>query len=140
MSDLKKRILDLMSTPQMVSFATVTEDGAPWARYVVGATDPELRFVFCTFIGSRKVAQIKTDPRVHIVAGGQGLEDTRTYLQYAGTAEVTRDAEIRHRLWHDQLRAYFEGPDDPNYCVVIVTPTRIEVMGMTGMDPEVWTT
>ena len=28
--------------------------------------------------------------------------------------------------------------DDPKYTIVVVTPTRIEVMGMAGMTPEVW--
>lgn len=138
MSDLKKRILELLSTPQMVSFATITEDGTPWARYVVGAADEELHFVFCTFTGSRKVAQIEADPRVHILAGGKGLEETQTYIHFAGLADMTRDEDLRHAVWHDGLKTYFEGPDDPNYCIVVVTPTRIEVMGMTGMEPEVW--
>jgi len=138
MSDLKKKILDLMGKPQMVSFATVNEDGAPWVRYVVGAVDPELRLICCTFTASRKVTHMKANPKVHIVAGGRGLEDTKTYIQYAGTAEVTRDEALRHKLWHDGLKNYFEGPDDPNYIIVVVTPTRIEVMGMVGMTPEVW--
>jgi general stress protein 26 len=138
MSDLKKKILELLSTPQMVSFSTITEDGSPWVRYVVGAVDEALHFVFCTFTDSRKVAQIEADPRVHIAAGGKGLEETQTYVQYAGLADMTRDEDLRHAVWHDGLETYFEGPDDPNFCVVVVTPTRIEVMGMTGMTPEVW--
>ncbi len=127
MSDLKGRILELMSTPQIVSLATVTEDGAPWARYVTGAVDAELRFTCCTFAGSRKVAQMKANPKVHILAGGRGLEDTETYVHYAGTAEITRDEVLRHKVWHDGLKNYFEGPDDPNYTIVVVTPARIEV-------------
>lgn len=138
MSDLKGRILEQMSTPQMVSFATVTEDGAPWARYLVGSVDGDLQFTCCTFTGSRKVAHIKANPQVHILAGGRGLENTETYIHLAGTAEITRDKAMRDKLWHDGLKNYFDGPDDPNYTIVIVTPTRIEVMGMAGMTPEVW--
>jgi len=59
-------------------------------------------------------------------------------LQIAGRAEITTDEKERHRLWNDNLKAYFSGPDDPNYCGVIVKPYRIELMGMTEMIPQVW--
>jgi general stress protein 26 len=36
------------------------------------------------------------------------------------------------------LKEYLSGPDDPNYCIVIVKPYRIELMGMTEMIPQVW--
>jgi general stress protein 26 len=46
--------------------------------------------------------------------------------------------EERHRLWRDELKTYFSGTDDPNYCIGIVKPYRIEYYTMTEMAPQVW--
>jgi general stress protein 26 len=37
------------------------------------------------------------------------------------------------------LAAYFTGPDDPNYGVIIVAPYRIELATPGTHIPEVWT-
>ena len=34
MSDLKQRIFDAAGEIQLINFATITEDGKPWVRYV----------------------------------------------------------------------------------------------------------
>ena len=51
---------------------------------------------------------------------------------------MTRDEAVRRGVWNDHLKADFEGPDDPNYAIVIVRPYRIEYWGMGSMEPEVW--
>lgn len=40
-------------------------------------------------------------------------------------------------MWTDSLNHYFTGPDDPDYCVGIIEPTRIELF-TTAQTPEVW--
>ncbi len=55
-----------------------------------------------------------------------------------GTAEVSTDRVELDAFWFDELNNYFSGPDDPNYCVVIVKPSSIEIGTMGVMTPEVW--
>jgi len=62
MSDLKQRIFDAAGEIQLINFATITEDGKPWVRYVMGKADKELVFRFCTHLKSRKVAQLSKKP------------------------------------------------------------------------------
>jgi general stress protein 26 len=138
MSELKKKILDSISSPQLISFATITEDGKPWVRYVIGMADENLIIRFSTFIKSRKVAQIEKNQEVHIVCGVSSLEAVEHYIQIQGKAEITVDEEERKKFWHDDLKAYFSGSDDPNYCVCMVKPYRIEYYTMGSMEPEVW--
>ena len=138
MDDLKANIYDVIKTPQLIPIATITEDGNPWVRYVVGFTGEDLSIRFVTSIQTRKIAHIKRNPEVHMTCGAKDLESAENYVQIAGKAEVTTDEQERHRLWNDELKAYFSGPDDPNYCVVIIKPYRIELMGMTEMIPQVW--
>ena len=36
------------------------------------------------------------------------------------------------------LKNIFKGPDDPNYAIIIVKPSRIELENMGRPSPEVW--
>lgn len=138
MSDIKKKVLDIISSPQLMSFATITEDSKPWVRYVIGMADENLTIRFSTFVKSRKVAQIEKNQEVHIVCGVSSLETAEHYLQIQGKAEITKEEQERKKFWHDDLKAYFSGPDDPNYCICLVNPYRIEYYTMGSMEPEVW--
>ena len=139
MSELKKRILDVISQRRVAAFATVTPEGKPWVRYVVPRADEELTLTFATFLDSRKVAQVKKNPEVHLTTGVSNLETARQYVQVQGLAEVVTDDSERTAYWQDHLKVYFTGPDDPNYCLMVIKPYRIELVSMTGQDPEVWT-
>ena len=138
MATLKDHILEVIGKPQLASLATVTEQGMPWVRYVMVTGEKDLTLRFATFLASRKVAQMKKNPEVHLTCGVTSPESADRYLQIQGRAEVTTDEAQRGAHWKEELKRYFSGPDDPNYCVVKVTPYRIEYMAPGSMDPEVW--
>jgi general stress protein 26 len=104
----------------------------------VGREDLSIRFA--TFAQSRKVAQIAADPEVHVTLGVNDPFVMKPYLQIQGQARFSTEAAERHVFWNEMLAAYFSGPDDPNYGVVIVTPYRIELVKPGVREPEVWTT
>lgn len=138
MTDLKQRILDIIHKPQLASLATMTEQGNPWVRYVVTVGDGDLTLRCATFAGSRKVSQIENDPNVHVTCGVTSLQEMQPYLQIQGQASVTTDKEERHAFWNDLLAPIFDGPDDPNYSIVIIRPYRIEYCTPGSYEPEVW--
>ena len=138
MSDLKQKIFDVARELQLVNFATITEDGRPWVRYVMGKADNDLVFRFCTHMGSRKISQIRNNANAHISLGVADLESAQYWLQVQGTAEISTDSTERNSFWFDELKNYFSGPDDPDYCVIIIRPSRIELGTMGNMTPEVW--
>ena len=138
MDELKEKILEVIKMPQLMSLATVTEDGKPWVRYVMGFGADDLSIRFVTSLQTRKITHIKINPEVHLACGAASLEETEQYLQISGQAEVTTDESERNLCWNDNLKAYFSGPDDPSYCVVIVKPYRIEYQTMSEMMPKVW--
>jgi len=130
MSDLKQRIFDASKEMQLINFATITEEGKPWVRYVMGKADSDLTFRFCTHLESRKVPQINNNPNVHICLGVSSLETAQNWVQVQGTAEISTDRNERDAYWFDDLNNYFKGPDDPSYCIVIIKPSRIELGAM----------
>ncbi|RJR20467.1 MAG: hypothetical protein C4581_03325 [Nitrospiraceae bacterium] len=138
MSDLKRRIFDVAKELQLINVATITADGKPWVRYVMAKADSDLVFRFCTSLGSRKVDHIKKTPYVHISMGVANFETAKNWLQVQASAEVSMDRKERHSFWFDELKNYFSGPDDPDYCIVIARPSRIEFGTMGSMVPEVW--
>ena len=50
---------------------------------------------------------------------------------------MTKNEGLREQVWNDELKAWFDGPNDPNYVILDITPARIEY---TGKDHEhhVW--
>ena len=126
MIDLQQKIFDATKELQLMNFATITEDGKPWVRYVVGKADNDLLFRFCTHLNTKKVNQIKKNPNVHISMGATDMKTAKNWLQVEGTATILTDKTERQAFWFDALNRYFTGPDDPQYCVVIVRPSRVQ--------------
>ncbi len=134
--DLKKKILELMRNNQFAVMATINEEGKPWARHMACKTDENMCIRTSTFKGSRKVAQIKANPEVHFTMGNNNSEHMGAYVQVQGRAEVSDDPEVKKSFWSESLKYYFNGPDDPDYVVIIVKPYLIEYWHMASK-PEV---
>jgi len=137
MAELRQKVRDLLREPVLASLATLTEDGKPWVRYVVATAGDDLTLRFASFLNSRKVEQIRRDPNVHMTCGVTDLGSMQPYLQIEGRGHILTDEGERRGYWKEELRRYFTGPDDPNYCVVRVAPTRIEFMSPGSYEPEI---
>ncbi len=138
MTDLKEKIYAALQKKPISVLATLTEDNRPWCRYVSPTAKPDLTLYVATFASSRKIKQIEKNPQVHLTCGASTPTETEAYLQIEGVAEISNQKELRHGVWNDEMKAYFKGPDDPNYRVVVVRPYRIEYNSMASMTPEVW--
>ena len=139
MSNLRDQIFQILCKPQLASLATVTTDGKPWVRYVMAITLEDMTMRFATFINARKVTQIKADPEVHLTCGVTNPSEVTPYLQIQGKAVLKTDETIRHAFWDDMLKPIFDGPDDPKYGVIEVTPYRIEYCTPGSHEPKIWT-
>jgi len=138
MPDLKQRIFEIIAEPHLACLATLTSDNKPWVRYVVAVGDDDLTLRFASYIDSRKIEQIKTNPEVHMTSGVSNLADPSPYLQIQARATVSTEHSERHGFWNEKLRSIFDGPDDPLYCVVILSPYRIEYCRQGPYEPDVW--
>jgi general stress protein 26 len=138
MPDLRSKILTIIRRPQLSGFATVTEEGKPWVRYVmaVGSKDMTIRFASHTL--ARKVRHIALNPEVHLTCGVNDPMKMAPYIQVQGRARFTTGEAERHGFWNDMLKPVFSGPDDPNYGVVIIVPYRIEYCTPGKFTTEVW--
>jgi general stress protein 26 len=91
-----------------------------------------------SFVAARKVAQIAAQPEVHLTSGVTNPMDMQPYVQVQGRAVFTTDQAVRHAFWNPTLAPIFDGPDDPKYGVIEITPYRIELWSPDAFEPEVW--
>jgi general stress protein 26 len=138
-SDLKERIASILQQPQLSGLATITEDGKPWVRYVMTVADENLEIRCATFITARKVKQIEKNPEVHLTCGITDPQEMVPYMQVQATARLDTGKEARHGFWTEMLANIFDGPDDPKYGVLVMSPYRIEYCTPGTYEPEIWT-
>jgi len=139
MANVEDSIREILTGPKLAGLATVTQEGQPWVRYVMALPNPkDFTLGVAAAVGSRKVAQIRGNPEVHVTCGVDSLETARHYVQIQARAEVTQDDELRRAYWSAMLGNYFKGPDDPQYALILIKPYRIEYMSMGSLEPEVW--
>jgi len=121
---------------KLAALATI-KDKKPWVRFVVSYND-DLNLYISTYASSRKVKQIKKNPNVHVTMGAS-LENLKApYVQIAGCASIRNDAMIRRKCWHNYMKEYYSGPDDPAYVVIEVKPQLIEYMDSETHKPIIY--
>jgi len=105
MAVTRERLYEFMNAHKLAVLATVAMDGSPQAAVMGIAVTPELEIIFDTLRSTRKYRNLRTNPRVAFVIGGEG----EVTVQYEGIAEEPADAELRACK-----EAYFaKWPDGP---------------------------
>jgi general stress protein 26 len=131
---------ETMQTARYCAVITVDETG--WAQSrTVDAFAPESNMVvwFATNPKTRKVTQIKRDPRVTLYYFSTEHPELG-YVTLLGRARLVDDAAEKQRRWKPEWAALW--PDrNASYLLVEITPERLELMspkhGITG-DPITW--
>jgi general stress protein 26 len=138
MQNIQERIFSIIKDYQIAALATISEDGKPWVRYVMITGEKDLTLKFATSLASRKVAHIKNNFQVHVACGVIGPDTAKPFLQIQATAGFTRDETLRQAMWKEFMMRYFKGPDDPDYCIGLIKPYRIDIFSMIDPKREVW--
>jgi len=118
---------------------TLDREGRPRARTM----DPfipedDLTVWFGTNPKSRKVDQIKNDPRVTLYYFDQSAVG---YVMIQGTAELINNKEAKRKYWKEHWTAFYPDSDE-NYLLIKVNPNLLELVsykhGIEG-DSIYWT-
>lgn len=129
---------DILSAANTCTLITLDREGRPRARIM----DPflpedDMTVWFGTNRQSRKVDQIKNDPRVTLF---YQTTDGSGYVMIHGKAELIDDPLEKEKRWKDGWEAFY--PDkSKGYLLIRVSPLWMEVVsyahGILG-DPETW--
>lgn len=114
--------------------------GAPRVRMVHPTWEGESLW-FATGSTSPKATQIAANPQVDVQY--QVAPPDFVHVLVRGRAEIVEDAAEKKRVWdvidYDLGQFWSGGPTDPNYALVRVTPDRVELSKMFGIqDKQVW--
>ncbi len=129
---------EIMVTAGTCALITLDEEGRPRVR-VMSPFIPEndLTVWFGTNSKSRKVDQIKKDPRVTLYYLDS---DASGYVMIHGIAQIVDDQMEKEKRWKDEWEAFY--PNRPEgYLLIKVSPIWMEVIsytcGIVG-DPITW--
>ncbi|MFD1773743.1 pyridoxamine 5'-phosphate oxidase family protein [Paenibacillus rhizophilus] len=133
--ELEQRIIKALDDNKFGSFATIEAGSKPKVRYMA-VFHEELNLYLATDRKTHKVEELQNNPNVFLLLGYEA-GGSKDILEIEAKASVTKDSSLREKIWSKDLERWFKGPDDPDYVILELSPTRIEY---TGKDrkPEVW--
>jgi len=129
---------EIMTAAGTCALITLDDEGVPRVRAMDPfAPEEDLTVWFGTNSKSRKVDQIKKDPRVTLYYLDK---DASGYVIIHGVARLVNDQKEKEKRWKEDWEAFY--PDKANgYLLIEVTPKWMEVLstsrGIAG-DPVTW--
>jgi general stress protein 26 len=117
---------EVMQQARYCDLVTIGEDGQPQAR-VIDAFAPEADMTvwIATNPLSRKVAQIRKDPRVTLLYFNPSA---MAYVTVIGRATLVTDPAEKAKRWKDDWATlYSDRNRGSDYLLVKITPSRLEV-------------
>ena len=131
---------DIVQKARYCTLVTIGEDGHPQAR-IVDPLGPDASFTLwiATNPLTRKVAQIRRDPRVTLLCFDAA---TASYITVLSRGAIVTDAAETARRWKEEWTPFYAGGATGTDAVLIrLTPIRLEIVsverGFAG-DPKTW--
>jgi general stress protein 26 len=132
--ELKEKIQNILENDLVGVLASV-ENNKPHARYMTFFND-NLTLYTASNNDTHKVDEIEQNPHVHILLGYEGGGIGDEYVEITGTSTVSDSKELKEKVWNEHLKGWFDGPDDPKYIVLKITPDSIRLMNRKGESPQ----
>ncbi|MGP4106725.1 pyridoxamine 5'-phosphate oxidase family protein [Virgibacillus sp. L01] len=136
MSDaIKVNVEKILQDSHVGPMATVQDD-KPHSRYMTFFHE-NLKLYTATSKKTHKTEEVEKNPFTHILLGydGEGFGDE--YVEYEGKATIRNSEELKKQLWIEDMKHYFDGPEDPNFIVLEIEPIQIRLMNKKGKAPKV---
>ncbi|KIL78845.1 General stress protein 26 [Bacillus badius] len=135
MEKLKTDILHILKEHKVGTLATV-KNNKPHTRYMTFFND-DLTLYTPTGKDTYKVEEIEKNSNVHMLIGYSGEGRGDSFLEIEGTAQIDDSRETKERLWNEEIAKWFNGPEDPEYIVLQITPSTIRYMNDGEKTPQV---
>jgi general stress protein 26 len=125
--ELEQKIIKALDDNKFGSFGTIEAGNKPKVRYMAVFHDG-LNLYLATDRKTHKVEELKENRNAFLLLGYEsgGGKDV---LEIEATVEITKDESLRAKVWNKELEPWFKGPDDPDYVILELSPSRIEYMG-----------
>ncbi len=104
--------------------ALIDTDGYPAASTISASKADGINWItFCTGYGSPKTNRIDNCKQASVC-----FNSPEYNISLIGDIEVVTDPEVKKEMWYSGLANHFNGPEDPNYCVLRFTTKRYNLL------------
>lgn len=134
----RAELLAFMRRHKLAVQTSVTPDGAPQAAIVGIAVTDDFELIFDSEDYTRKVRNLRQNPRTAFIIGGLRHADERT-IQYEGVADEPRGAEL-DRLKERYFAVFPKGRERESWPALVyvrVRPTWIRYSDYNPEPPEI---
>ena len=136
--DLIAAAKEIINSSGSCALITLDEEGNPRVRAMDPfAPEEDLTIWFGTYSSSRKVEQIKKDPRVSLYYLDK---DVSGYVIISGKARLVNDPKEKEKRWKAEWEAFYPDKNE-DYLLIEVTPIWMEVLSPPrgiSADPKSW--
>ena len=124
---LNKSVRELIKRTRYSKLITFGPDGAPHGRIMTNLPlGDDMVIWYATGLSTNKAKEIETNPNVSVFVDDP---DDQTNASIIGKAEIVTDARLRRKYWQETFSFFFPGgPTDPDYCLLKITPKKIEYL------------
>ena len=132
--NIRNIIEKILSESHTGTLATI-KNNKPHSRYMTFFHKGTILYT-PTDKNADKMEEINANPHTHILIGYEGEGFGDEYIEYQGKAILNDTEEMKKELWNDDMKLYFDGPEDPDYTLLEIHPTAIRLMNKKGEPPR----
>jgi len=125
----KDKVLEIMKKNSMHAYLATCDGDQPIIRSISTIVEEDMSVWILTSCSSRKVGQIKQNPKICLAFIEQPNGEKVAHL--FGQAEIVGDMEQKKRIWnlvkdYDPTQYFPDGPESKDYCVLKININNIE--------------
>ncbi len=127
---------ELMRTARFCTFVTLDGEGQPEARVMEPfAPDADMTVWMATNASTRKVSQIRANPRVTLLYFDQAHN---AWVALTGRADLVSDPAEKAKRWNEGWSGFYKNRNlGDDYLLIRVKATRLEILDPgRGMNPD----
>ncbi len=131
---MKSTVEKIFKESPVGTMATV-KGNKPHSRYML-FFHRGLKLYTATNKDTDKTEEIEENPYTHILIGYEGEGFGDEYVEYQGKVSFNHSEELKKEFWNDDMKLYFDGPDDPEYLILEIEPLQVRLMNKKGEPPQ----
>lgn len=106
------------------TLALIDQDGYPTVSTITASKAEGINLLsFCTSLKSGKVNRILKCKNASVCFNSDEYNIT-----LIGTIDIITDPNVKKEMWYDGLANHFNGPQDPDYCVLLFKTERYNLL------------
>ena len=124
---MRQSVIELIKNNRYSKLITFGPDKAPRGRIMTNLPlGTDMVIWFATGLSTSKIKDIRKNPNVSVFIDDP---DDMTNASITGKAEIVTTTRLLKKFWQEPFGFFFPGgPTDPDYCLLKITPKKVEYL------------